>query len=206
MQHELTEIPQKLQSVLIPILNSKSSFDIFSEERSYLQTRCLPFFKNYGLLSATSYSSIPPVTIEYLWNKANNDIIKLDGTNEPIFNNLDKLGLILNDETLVPYTKFVLNCIQTEHGSLRLTETLSKDAINHVFTDTPTDEQVEFLQKTVRPATFVKNGNKCLIDAIVLYGDTVYQADIEVTENGIIEILSETELRAGLPIRPIFLE
>ena len=40
----------------------------------------------------------------------------------------------------------------------------------------------------------------------MLYGDSVYRADLEVKKDGFIEIKEEELLAEGLPIRPIFLE
>ena len=62
----LIEIPLTKYGVLIPILNALSSFSIFNEERTNLSSEQLPFFENYKLLIAQSFSCIPPVTMHYL--------------------------------------------------------------------------------------------------------------------------------------------
>lgn len=40
----------------------------------------------------------------------------------------------------------------------------------------------------------------------MLYGDSVFRADLDVKNDGYIEIMGEEKLAEGMPIRPIFLE
>ena len=40
----------------------------------------------------------------------------------------------------------------------------------------------------------------------MLYGDSVYRAELDVKKDGFIEITKEETLAEGMPIRPIFLE
>ena len=197
------EIPQNQYDTLIPLLNARKSFAIFDRDKTYLQTEELPFFTHYDLLAARTFSSIPSIEFHFLWNKSNNDILALDGTRDAIFDNLDKLGIVLNEKTIVPYLKFVLDCVYTEKGSLRLTENV--DEIQ--FSESPNQDDWAFLGKTLRPASLTKNGDKFEIDCILIYGTEVYQTNIELQENGIFDFVSETELRADMNcLRVIFLE
>ncbi len=203
-QYNWNEIPDDQIEVLIKKINALSTFSMFTPGRSHLTIAELPFYSEFKLLQATTFSSIPPVTMEYLikGEGENAEVIKMDGTRDPIFENNAKGGLILNKDTVVAYAAFVLDAVQTEHGSLRLVEKVDEDT----FTDTPTPQQRKDVTHMIRPAKVTETADGFALDAIMLYGDSVYRADIDVKKDGFIEIKDEQLLAEGLPIRPIFLE
>lgn len=203
-QYNWNEIPDDQIEVLIKKINALSTFSMFTPGRSHLTIAELPFYSEFKLLQATTFSSIPPVTMEYLikGEGENAEVIKMDGTRDPIFENNAKGGLILNKDTVVAYAAFVLDAVQTEQGSLRLVEKVDEDT----FTDTPTPQQRKDVTHMIRPAKVTETADGFALDAIMLYGDSVYRADIDVKKDGFIEIKDEQLLAEGLPIRPIFLE
>lgn len=203
-QYNWNEIPDDQIEVLIKKINALSTFSMFTLGRSHLTIAELPFYSEFKLLQATTFSSIPPVTMEYLikGEGENAEVIKMDGTRDPIFENNAKGGLILNKDTVVAYAAFVLDAVQTEQGSLRLVEKVDEDT----FTDTPTPQQRKDVTHMIRPAKVTETADGFALDAIMLYGDSVYRADIDVKKDGFIEIKDEQLLAEGLPIRPIFLE
>lgn len=186
---------------VIDKINSKRQFALFDPERSRLEYEELPFYRHFTLVRATAFSTIPPVTMEYLLSDEG-EIIAMDGTRNPIIENNDKGGLVLDSDTVVAYAGFVLGATQTEDGPLRLTEVFSED----LFTDVPTDEQRRLLRSLVRKVIVKEKGKTFILDAIILFGNAVYRADVEVKPNGQMEITGEEKLASGLPTRPIFLE
>lgn len=203
-QYDWNEISDSDSEILIKKINALSSFDMFTPGRTRLQIAALPFYSNFKLLQATTFSSIPPVTMHYLisGNGEAAEVIKMDGTREPIFENNPKGGLILNAQTVVAYATFVLDAVQTEEGSLRLVEHVDEET----FTSTPTPQQRKDVTHMIRPAKVTEKADGFDLDVIMLYGDAVYRADLEVRKDGFIEIKEEEQLAEGLPIRPIFLE
>lgn len=195
------EVPEADTEALIKNINAQSTFDLFSAERTHLQVSDLPFYKNFKLLQATTFSTIPPVTMQYLL-KADKEVIKMDGTRDPIFENNKDGGLVLNETTVVPYAAFVLDAVQTDQGTLRLVEKVDEET----FTDTPTPQQRKEVTHLIRPAKATKTTDGFKLDVIMLYGDCVFRADLDVKNDGFIEIVTEEKLAEGLPIRPIFLE
>jgi hypothetical protein len=203
MRHNFTTIPLTKYPELISLINSQSCYNLFSEERTHLQTSRLSFFRNHKLVSAQTFSTIPPVTMNYLWNEKRKEIIKLDGNRDAVFNNLDKLELILNEETVVPYIKFVLDSVWSDKGNIRLVED-----INEIdFVEKPLLEELHFMEKTIRPAIVTTTNKGYLIDTIIIYGTEIYQSIIDVQKEGLFEFQSETELKAGVScVRVIILE
>ena len=78
------EVPETETEALVNKINALSTYNLFNADRTHLQIADLPFYTNFRLLQATTFSTIPPVTMEYLLTK-NGDVIKMDGTREPIF-------------------------------------------------------------------------------------------------------------------------
>lgn len=195
------EVPETETEALINKINALSTYNLFNADRTHLQIADLPFYTNFKLLQATTFSTIPPVTMEYLLTK-NGDVIKMDGTREPIFEHNKDAGLVLNEETVVAYATFVLDAVQTDQGTLRLVEHVDEDT----FTDTPTPQQRKDVTHMIRPAKVVKTDDGFKLDVIMLYGDSVFRADLDVKNDGYIEIMGEEKLAEGMPIRPIFLE
>lgn len=203
-QYDWKDVPESATEILIKKINEKSSFDIFSADRSHLTVADLPFYKNFKLLQATTFSSIPPVTMQYLISGTAPDfkVIKMNGTRDPIFENNADGGLVLDAKTVVPYAAFVLDAVQTDQGTLRLVEKVDENT----FSDTPTPQQRKEVTHMIRPAKVTEKEDGFDLDVIMLYGDSVYRADLEVKKDGFIEIKQEELLAEGLPIRQIFLE
>ena len=197
------EVPLVKYGVLIPKINALSSFALFDEDRCNLTTCTLPFIKNYQLLVAQTFTTIPVVTMHYLWNTDNNDMIKLDGTREALFNNLGKFQFLLIPSTVVPYVAFVLGHVQNEQGSLRLTECICSIE----FSNPPTFSEMEFLKETIKPATVVEEAEGFYITCYVIYGDTLFEANIRVEQNGEFEFLEEKQMGEPMPcLLQIFIE
>ncbi|HBO59230.1 MAG TPA: hypothetical protein DD624_04910 [Alphaproteobacteria bacterium] len=196
-----SEVPATETEALINKINALSTYNIFNADRTHLQVADLPFYTNFKLLQATTFSTIPPVTMEYLLAK-DGEVIKMDGTREPIFEHNKDAGLVLNEETVVAYATFVLDAVQTDQGTLRLVEHVDEDT----FTDTPTPQQRKDVTHMIRPAKVVKTDDGFKLDVIMLYGDSVFRADLDVKNDGYIEIVGEEKLAEGMPVRPIFLE
>lgn len=203
-QYNWIDVQDKNVPSLIEKINEQSSLKLFSEDRSHVEMAELPFYKNFKLVQATTFSSIPPVTMQYLvaGSAPNWDVVKLNGTRDPIFENNARAGLVLNAETVVPYATFVLGAVQTEQGSLRLVEKVDDET----FTNTPTPEQRKTVTRLIRPAKVEETPDGFKLDVIMLYGDSVYRAELDVKKDGFIEITKEETLAEGMPIRPIFLE
>ena len=199
----MIEVPLVKYSILIPLINALSSFPLFNENRTSLHSSELPFFEHYQLLEAQTFSTIPPVKIHYLWNPNDNDVIKMDGTRDAVFNQLDKLHLILNNQTIVPYVQFVLDNVQSEDGTLRLVQSESEIE----YSDTPSPEQLAFLKQHVSPAKIVEEDEGYYISCNVIYGTTLYDAKIRLEYNGTFDFISERQVGQPMQcLRQLFLE
>lgn len=199
-----TAVPAKDEDVLIEKLNNATSSKILTKGRTHVSITDVPFYKNFKLAQATTYSTIPPVSMRFLIGGDFSDltVVRMNGTNEPIFENNVNAGLVLNTDTVVPYVTFVMESVQSEEGCLRLVEAVDDDT----FTQTPTPEERKKVTRLIRPAKVAETDDGFVVDAIMLYGDAVFRTEIAVKKDGYIDIVNDEKLAEGLPIRPIFLE
>ena len=203
MRMNFIDVPLAKYALLIPLINALSSFSLFNEDRTSLRECQLPFVENYKLLSAQSFSTIPPVTMHYLWNESNNDIIKMNGTREAVFDNLEKLRLVLNKDTAVPYVAFVLDNVQSDDGTLRLVQ--HPNEID--YSDLLSPQERQFLAENIKTATVVDEEEGFYITCNIVYGTTLFEAELRLEENGLFDFINERQIGEPIPaLRQIFLE
>lgn len=190
------------QKRLIPLINSCSAFDMFQYGKCCIDVCRYSFFENYVYVSAKCFSCIPVVTMGYLWD-GKDDVIKMDGTRDCIFDNIHKLGLNINNDNITDYMKFVLGHVFTEKGTLRLVQNI--DDVE--FSDVPDEEQRDFLEKNIKPVTVIRNNDGYTVKAMIIYSDSLFLAEIEMRTDGTFDIMSETLLCDGYTcLREIMLE
>jgi len=180
------------QKRLISLINKCSTFDMFDYDKSSIDVYGCSFFDNYLYVVAKCYSCIPVVTMGYLWD-GNDDVIKLDGTRDCIFDNLHKLGLNVDADNIADYLKFVLGIVCTEEGSLRLVQSIH----DVEFSDTPSEEQFAFLENNIKPVSTTRDSDGYTVEANVIYSDSLYLAKMKMKEDGFFDIVSETLLCDG---------
>lgn len=192
------------EASLLDKVNDATVSKIFKQGRSNFAFAELPFYKNFKLLRVTAYTTIPPVSMRFLLGGSAPDwkIVKMNGTNEPIFEHNAEAGLVLNKDTVVDYVTFVMGEVHSEEGSLRVVEEVDDDT----FSSTPTPEERRTVTHLIRKAKVEENADGFTVDATMLYGDSVYWAKIAVKKDGMIEIVEDDKKAENMPIRPIYLE
>ena len=75
------------------------------------------------------------------------------------------------------------------------------------LTDTPTSTESEFMKETREPDTVVEEAEGFYIICCVIDGDTMYEANIRLEQNGEFEFMEEKQVGEPMPcLRQIFLE
>lgn len=59
-QYNWIDVQDENVPSLIEKINEQSTLKLFSEDRSHVEMAELPFYKNFKLVQATTFSSIPP--------------------------------------------------------------------------------------------------------------------------------------------------
>ena len=111
--------------------------------------------------------------------------------------------LVLTSATVVPYVTFVLGQVQSEEGTLRLVE--SACCID--YAQQPTYTEREFLKEHIKPASFTAEAEGFYITCQMIYGDTLFNANIRLEQNGLFDFIGEEQVGEPMPcLRQLFLE
>jgi hypothetical protein len=172
----------------------------FDEEQCSVLLEELSFYRDAKRVEIFLPYTFPSITYEFILTP--DGLKKLDGTREAFHEINRNADLELNDNTIVPYVKFVLSRINGEEDSFKLIETW-RDV---VFTDDITVFTILFLRLRLFKVTYIIIKNEYFITAPILYDNHLYKAEIKVTEDGEIDITGEKLLIKDIPTLDIYLE
>ncbi len=163
----------------------------------------LPFYAEYVLVKAKTFSTITVVEFSFLWSERDNNVIKIDGDRGCFFDNIELLKPKITPQTAVAYVKFVLGNVWDENGAMRLCESI--DDVE--FSASPFPNQLSFLSDNITPAMVVDREDKIIVRCNIVYGVALYRAEIHLQRNGLFEIIEEQQLGDEIPaLRTLFLE
>lgn len=191
------------KSELIELLNSKMSYPLFKEDKIALNITDIPFYKEYVLIKAKTFSTLPVVEFSFLRNNKDNNIIKISGDRGCFFDNINLLNPYITPQTAVAYIKFILGYVWDENGAMRVCENI-KDV---EFSESLFSNQLSFLSNNIKPAIVSESDNMIIVNCNIVYGKALYKAKIELQGNGLFEIVDEQQLGEEIEaLRTIFLE
>ncbi|MFI3302502.1 MAG: hypothetical protein SNH35_00725 [Rikenellaceae bacterium] len=191
------------EAALLVLLNAQMSYPLFKEDKTLLSTTKLPFYKEYVLVKAKTFSTIPSVEINFLWSEKGNRVIKIDGDKDCFFDNVEALKPHITPQTAVAYIKFVLGSVYDDNGAIRVCERVE----DIKFSSNPSDSQRLFLNKNIKPATIAERNRMIVVNCNIVYGTSLYRAEIELQYNGMFDITKEECLGSNIePLRTIFLK
>lgn len=191
------------EAALLVLLNAQMTVPIFKDGRTAIETTKLPFYNEYVLVKAKSFSTIPFVEFSFLWDSNDNNVIKIDGSRDVFFDNKEQLKPRIKPRTAVAYIKFVLGCVWDDNGAMRLCESI--DDVD--FSSSPLPNQLSELTSSIKPAVVTKQGEMIVVSCNIIYGKALYRAMIELERNGLFEIVDEEQIGEDVDaLRPIFLE
>lgn len=186
-----------------PLLNEVNKLHhrkFFDEKTSRLVCKTLPFFKHYKLLKATEYSARPALSMCFLFNGS--DVVKLDGTKEPILETCKKDSISLTKNNVITYVKFFLDNVKAEEGSFQIIE--STDDIT--FSEKATPKEKTTLNKNILPTEAISTTENAFnIMTSLIYARCLYHATLKINKNGTVDIADEKPVLTDLPIRKIML-
>jgi TPR repeat protein len=173
---------------LIKNVDAFKKFKKLEDEDYSFKTTDLIFYKNFKLLRVWQLKPKPNVKTQYLIGGSDPEwtVIKLDGTLKVIYENNPKAGLVLNEETVVGYVKFVLENISDEEGPMLLLEEVDE----HTFESMKVPDNLSEIAQVVRQAVVRKTGEGFELDATLLQAENekVYRSIIVVSSDGILDV------------------
>ncbi len=192
-------IPNEQQAGLLRKINALFSHEMFTPDQTALKTQPLEWFCDWQLLQARDYNYHPYLQMLFFWNEP--DLIRMDGSQEPILQLCKLCPPYLNRENVYDYARFYLGAIQAEEGTLRLV----RPGWDIDFNRDPTPGEIRNLRKAIKEPEITEMDANWHIRGTVLYGDCVYRAELQVLPGGSIDLMGEELLLEDMPVREIFL-
>lgn len=199
----MREIEIKNETALLVLLNAQMSFPMFREDKTLLTAIELPFYREYVLVTAKTFSTIPSVKFDFLWSEKDNNVIRINGDRDCFFDNLNKLKPYITYQNAVEYIKFVLGSVWDENGAMRVCQSLDDVELSANLSQS----QSSFLSSNIRPASVIDIGNMFIVNCNIVYGKALYKAKIKLQRGGLFDIVDEQQLGEEIEaLRTIFLE
>ncbi len=185
---------------LAGFINSYNASNLVSPADSTYYALTLPFYSDFKLITFIDFSFCPYLEIRLLDNGVKTII--LDGTQKPFLEAGSISPLNFTNENVYQYAMLVLGNTQKNNNSYRLVNSI--DDID--FSSEPTKEQYQLLESSIKNPKIKKGKEFYEIKTALLFGDTVIEALINVSFNGLVDIIKEKVLLSNMPIRELVLE
>lgn len=178
---------------------TKKSFDgvSFNPDNSVVMARDLPFYDEHRFYDLADHSFMPPAR-RFIVMK-DGDITVLDFTNTPIYSLNSKVPIQLNRDNVKDYVRFFFTFVRGRHGRFIIVE--SVDDIS--WREEPPPAARKSISKLIQPIAFHssdKNDGSYYLQAQMMFRDSLFQADISVQPDGLVQLSNEVLLIEDMPV------
>lgn len=200
-----TEIWQKLdESQLAEFLAAVNPFlepVPFTIGSTAVKHTALDFYDEYELYQLTDFEAIPNVKKYVLYRSGpgnSSDVVPITWTNEPIYALNKRAPIIINEETVLDYTKFFFHYVRGRHGRFIIVEHV--DDIQ--WKESPPANARKALNEIIKPIMISgksQDGGFTLV-ANMVFKDSLFKTQIFVTNDGRVSLSNEEILVEGMPV------
>ncbi len=185
---------------LAEAINRKNGSRLVSYSDSTYYTTEISFYSDFKLYTFVDLGFIPYYQVRLLDNGF--QTIVLDGTITPFIEAASISPLVLTRQTVFDYAKVVLSCMEKEEGCFHIVTNI--DEVD--FNTEPTPTEYLKLEASIFPPRILKENGTFHIVASMIYGDSVFEATIQISQDGRVEILSQTRVLENMPVKELILE
>lgn len=169
----------------------------FAVQNAVMQIKSLPFYQNFKLLQAMEIKSWPRYVINFLYSS--HKIIKLDHSAKPISQANLEAPLELNQINLASYLKFFFSSVRGQNNeAFYLIEKITDLPLKADSADETKEKIAQYLIPLI--STQKENGN-FEATALIVHQNNLYNAKINITPDGKVDVLEETTILSDLPIQ-----
>lgn len=178
---------------------TKKSFDgvSFNPDNSVIMARDLPFYDGHRFFDLADHSFMPP-SRRFIVMK-DDDVTVLDFTNTPIYSLNSKAPISLNRDTVKDYVRFFFTFVRGRHGRFIIVESVDDIA----WREEPPPAARKSISKLIQPIAFHssdKNDGSFYLQAQMMFRDSLFQADISVQPDGLVQLSNEVLLIEDMPV------
>ncbi|MBR1777114.1 MAG: hypothetical protein IJ752_00810 [Alphaproteobacteria bacterium] len=158
----------------------------------------LPFYKNAYDVHIKCFTTRPVITKEYVCDDTH--VFETDGEEETLAEINAALSLALNAENVTAYTSFYFQKVAIDDSFAQLIF-----RAEDIFDDTFSKELQENLKDLISAPQVQEAQNSYIVSGFVLLEDTLFKADIAVSQSGTVTIKNEEVAYDSLPVQRIML-
>lgn len=178
---------------------TKGAFDgvSFSVENTVVMARDLPFYEGYHFYDIADHSHMPPARRFVLVK--DKDVTILDFTNGPIYVLNSKCPIVLSRDNVRDYVRFFFTFVRGRHGRFIIVE--SVDDIS--WREEPPPAARKSISKLIKPIAFHSSDRQdggYFLQAQMMFRDSLFQADIMVKSDGLVQLSNESLLIEDMPV------
>ncbi len=178
---------------------TKKSFDgiSFNAENTVIMSRDLPFYPGYKFYDMADHTHMPPSRRFVLMK--DEKVTVLDFTNTPIYTLNNELPVQLTRETVKDYVRFFFTFVRGRHGRFIIVETVDDIA----WREEPPPAARKSIAKLIKEISFHssdKEDGSFFMQAQMMFRDSLFQADVSVKPDGLVQLSNESLLIEDMPI------
>lgn len=168
----------------------------FNPRTTVVMTRPLPFYPGYTFYDIADHESLPARRCFVL--RRGDDIVVLDFTNAPLYALNQRCPLLLTEKTLPDYVRFFFTFVRGRHGRFLLCESIE----DIVWREEPPPSARKAIGKMLDPLTLLREDpdGTAHFQASMIFRDTLFQAEVSVTRDGLVRLSNEKLLVEDMPI------
>jgi len=193
--------PEECETVLSE-LDSELNNGSYDPQKVTILGQELSFYPGFQFLDIADFEFTPHYHKFVVYKPG--DFVVLNWTNQSIYELNDRIPISLNKHTAVDYVRFFFNQVRGPHGKFVVVE--SVDDIP--WKDEPPAAARKAIGQLLRPVSFVSttDDNGFLLKGFMTFKDSLYSADIKLSQTGRVKIENEDILADELPLIDDILE
>jgi hypothetical protein len=181
---------------ILDLVNPKLDGSPFDPAMARILAHALPFYPNCKLVEISDHDVNPPRLVSAVL-LADHQVFILEGNNEPIFALNEAVPINLTNETAKTYVRFFFTYVRGRHGRFKIVE--NPDEID--WREEPAPNARKALGKMINPLTLVsENPDEYVFRASIIFKDSLFESDIHVGKNGMINVKNQELLVEDIPV------
>ena len=195
-QDAFTKLKSKEVSEILEIYNPLFDGSVFESADTTIMEQSIPFYPGLRYLDIADYSCVPPMR-RFVVDGPDTNIV-LDWSNTAIYQLNKDVPIHLDSETVCDYIRFFFNHVRGKNGRFLITE--SVDDIR--WKDDPPPAARKTIGEMLLPLIVAdaKDDGGYFTTITVMFKNSLFQADIDVSPEGLINLDNEKLLVEDMPV------
>lgn len=193
-----TQLEHGKSAEILDLLNPQLDGSAFDPSIVRVLSHDLPFYEGHTLVEVSDYDVNPPRRVSFIMKEGDQNIIILNGTNEPIYKLNKELPITLDDKLVFLYVRFFFHYVRGRFGRFLIVENV--DEVD--WKEEPAPAGKRALGKMINPISLHPHtdGADYNLTASIIFKDSLFQSDITVKPDGEVSLSNQELLVEDIPV------